>query len=967
MALNDNKMHDMKLHRFWLIIVLMIASTAAVFAQSFNKSGLSIRTSNGGSGPYITRIEQTTNETIVHFTIPDQARRNKSGKVVGGPTFSVSRMTYLLPASGSFDLPSDFAEGIIAWNSDSDKLRSTLTPHRISYATGIELGTSYYMAGGTFKLHFNSEECRIPCGTSNFVLFELVLNSSSTQYILGYKWKSSLNIPYPGVGNVNMTESQIKEWIDSNNNGIYGIYKGTNTETSNAYRLAYINYLGQDVLVYLGSDSPLPHWKVGEIKARLERTATRGFFSAKWNMADKTQEKNWYVTFEQGSMTTLRPDGDKELYIKMYPAYDPDMTSSSDESMWSGTGFALNDGYIITNNHVIDGAKKISIYGVKGDFNNAFNAIVIATDSHNDLALLKVDDALFNGFGTIPYAVKSTMAEVGEEVFVLGYPMTQYMGSEIKLTNGLISSRSGFQGDISTYQISAPVQPGNSGGPLFDKKGNIVGVVNAGIPGAENVGYAIKVSYMNNLIETAVSTSILPKLNQLTNLTLSQQVSKVKDFVYYIECSSSEKRTSVKQSTTIEQSHSQSDSNNSYSAASQNSVSGDWISFYNSGLEKAKADDYEGAYKDFCKSCDCERNSKNEYLKSCVAAELGLWEEAYNSSKFAVDSGNDDAREVLAVASKNTKRYSEAINQYTNLINQNSKNVWAIFGRARCYEVTKEWNKCLADCQMALKYEKIEEFEYSGVYNELAWALLNLNRPSDALDPIKKAIKLDHTRGNFWDTEAEAKYRTGDYVGCIVSATNAIVIGKAGGKEASWLDNSYYWRGMAKKQNGDLAGAFQDLESAIEYAEDDEDFESRAQSALSSIDASTIDFSIGNYAKKYEDLTITKQREDKITLNIVELTSDYTALYFNYKNTEYAEGGWYNISKDAYIRDKATGKKYRCIATENCAFAPYQTPIELNETKIFILYFEALPESANKIDFIESTTSDWQFYDIILK
>ena len=248
----------------------------------------------------------------------------------------------------------------------------------------------------------------------------------------------------------------------------------------------------------------------------------------------------------------------------------------------------------------------------------------------------------------------------------------------------------------------------------------------------------------------------------------------------------------------------------------------------------------------------------------------------------------------------------------------------------------------------------------------MAWALVNVNKPADALDPIKKAIKLDHTQGNYWDTEAEAKYKTGDYIGCISSATNAIAIGKTK-DNASWLDNSYYWRGMAKKQIGDMAGVFQDLESSIECAEDDEDFETKAQSALSSIDARIIDLSIGNFAIKYDNLAITKQREDKIFLNIVELTSDYTALYLEYKNTEYAEGGWYNISKDAYVRDKATGKKYRCIATENCAFAPYQTPIELNETKIFILYFEALPESANKIDFIESTTSDWQFYDIILK
>ena len=69
--------------------------------------------------------------------------------------------------------------------------------------------------------------------------------------------------------------------------------------------------------------------------------------------------------------------------------------------------------------------------------------------------------------------MNTTTSEVGEEVFVLGYPLTATMGDEIKLTTGVISSKSGFQGDISQYQISAPVQPGNSGGPLFDSKGNI--------------------------------------------------------------------------------------------------------------------------------------------------------------------------------------------------------------------------------------------------------------------------------------------------------------------------------------------------------------------------------------------------------------------------------------------------------------------------------------------------------------
>ena len=110
------------------------------------------------------------------------------------------------------------------------------------------------------------------------------------------------------------------------------------------------------------------------------------------------------------------------------------------------------------------------------------------------------------------------------------------MGEEIKLTNGIVSSRSGYQGDITTYQISAPLQPGNSGGPMFDKKGNVVGIINAGIPGAENVGYAIKSSYLYNLVGSVTSTSIIPQANHVVGNVLSDKVKSVKNCVFYIKC-----------------------------------------------------------------------------------------------------------------------------------------------------------------------------------------------------------------------------------------------------------------------------------------------------------------------------------------------------------------------------------------------------------------------------------------------
>lgn len=210
----------------------------------------------------------------------------------------------------------------------------------------------------------------------------------------------------------------------------------------------------------------------------------------------------------------------------------------SQPSNWAGSGFALYNGYICTNYHVIDGAKSIEIHGIQGDFTTSYSAKVVASDKFNDLAILKVNDADFTGFGSIPYKVKTSMSEVGEDIFVLGYPLTTTMGDEIKLTTGIVSSRTGYQGDVSLYQISAPIQPGNSGGPLFDNQGNLIGIVSAKHTGAENVGYAIKASYLKNLMESSLGEGILPINNTVSSLPLPGKVKKLKNFVYFIKCSS---------------------------------------------------------------------------------------------------------------------------------------------------------------------------------------------------------------------------------------------------------------------------------------------------------------------------------------------------------------------------------------------------------------------------------------------
>ena len=104
----------------------------------------------------------------------------------------------------------------------------------------------------------------------------------------------------------------------------------------------------------------------------------------------------------------------------------------------------------------------------------------------------------------------------------MGYPMANVLGKEVKITDGIISSRTGYENDAVTYQISAAIQPGNSGGALFDKKGNLVGITNAGIRSADNIGYAIKSSYLINLIDSAPIDIKLPEGSNMAGKELSE-------------------------------------------------------------------------------------------------------------------------------------------------------------------------------------------------------------------------------------------------------------------------------------------------------------------------------------------------------------------------------------------------------------------------------------------------------------
>ena len=113
--------------------------------------------------------------------------------------------------------------------------------------------------------------------------------------------------------------------------------------------------------------------------------------------------------------------------------------------------------------------------------------------------------------------------------------MVDVMGDEIKFTDGKISSKTGIEGDITVYQISVPIQPGNSGGPLFDVKGNLVGITSSALNkeyfNSENVNYAIKTSYLKNLIDVMPESITLPNNIEIYNKPLTEKIKLLSDFI----------------------------------------------------------------------------------------------------------------------------------------------------------------------------------------------------------------------------------------------------------------------------------------------------------------------------------------------------------------------------------------------------------------------------------------------------
>ncbi len=201
----------------------------------------------------------------------------------------------------------------------------------------------------------------------------------------------------------------------------------------------------------------------------------------------------------------------------------------------SGTGFIVSkEGHIVTNHHVIEGCKEVKVHK-DGD---VYKGKVLAKDKINDLALIKS-----NFKPNVIFPLSDKNPSILQPIFVAGFPFGNVLSSSVKVTQGIVSSETGIGNNYSNIQIDAALQPGNSGGPILDKKGNVVAVAVAKLAMEkiyedfgvfpENTNFGIKSSVVESLIQTHNIKNPSPYTEEMSINDLGYNI---KQATLYLSC-----------------------------------------------------------------------------------------------------------------------------------------------------------------------------------------------------------------------------------------------------------------------------------------------------------------------------------------------------------------------------------------------------------------------------------------------
>ena len=232
------------------------------------------------------------------------------------------------------------------------------------------------------------------------------------------------------------------------------------------------------------------------LEAKFRTKCEKGFFNKKGFELGTEEFKQCVYDKEKERIAKLEKAKPKKVEVVKAENLNPDLIA-----IGSGSGFFINNqGYALTNNHVVEICEKMvaTLDGRQILFR------VIATDKVNDIAIIAMDNTTRNFL-----KINEEGAKLGENVIAVGYPLSGQLSDSVKITRGVVSSLSGIENNTGQIQIDAALQPGNSGGPIINEQGELVGIASAGL---NKLLMAKKEKYIPENVNFAVATPIIVNL-----------------------------------------------------------------------------------------------------------------------------------------------------------------------------------------------------------------------------------------------------------------------------------------------------------------------------------------------------------------------------------------------------------------------------------------------------------------------
>ena len=401
-----------------------------------------------------------------------------------------------------------------------ERMQSEWFASDISYYTetkdGIEVAFSKEKNNKNFHINLN-----VPWKNYDDISLEVTFkNTANTKMKYGISW------------NENEIENTSNQFLISNE----GTFSIENIEDN--LNLGSKSEKTTSIKTLVGDENVLKISKKGEII----------YYSINGVLVETQKLKEWEgSTFKILVLNEEKFDS-PSIIVKSFVFKDTESYDSVENGLetgkfnWngSGTGFYVNnDGFIATNYHVIQDATDIVVLCKQNGMNQKYKATVFQTDKINDLAVIKITDKNFVPLPALPYQLASETVAVGNEVFSLGFPLADIMGESVKYTDGKISSLTGINEDVTKYQVTAPIQNGNSGGPLFDNSGNVVGIIESRLNkdkyNSENVNYAVKAGLLKNIVDLIPQPTKKVKGKKTSSLNQVEKIKLFSDYVVMIQ------------------------------------------------------------------------------------------------------------------------------------------------------------------------------------------------------------------------------------------------------------------------------------------------------------------------------------------------------------------------------------------------------------------------------------------------